>query len=244
MCLRAEPLPCVCCSTPVYMSPEQLQDGDANGQGYLGTAVDVWAAGVLLIVMLLGEFVCCFAEYGGTRGWVSLRRVLAHESITGKAFRPDWAQLYRGLKNADMKRVVSRPRRHLPLRPHGEPGPQLQGGAHGGVGAADQGLLVRGAPHQEGRHQGSRAPADGLSQFPPPPILRSFLAERPQQRLLVRGAPHHGGRHQRCGALSEQRMCVLYFLVFAIFLGSACPRCPTSRWSSPRCSSGSSFASF
>jgi serine/threonine protein kinase len=43
-----------CCRTPVYMSPEQLQDGDANGQGYLGTAVDVWAAGVLLIVMLLG----------------------------------------------------------------------------------------------------------------------------------------------------------------------------------------------
>lgn len=42
--------------TPVYMSPEQLQDGDANGQGYLGTAVDVWAAGVLLIVMLLGTF--------------------------------------------------------------------------------------------------------------------------------------------------------------------------------------------
>ena len=36
------------------MSPEQLQDGDTNGQGYLGTAVDVWAAGVLLIVMLLG----------------------------------------------------------------------------------------------------------------------------------------------------------------------------------------------
>jgi serine/threonine-protein kinase SRK2 len=42
--------------TPVYMSPEQLQDGDTNGQGYLGTAVDVWAAGVLLIVMLLGTF--------------------------------------------------------------------------------------------------------------------------------------------------------------------------------------------
>ena len=37
----------------MYMSPEQL-DGDSNGQGYLGTAVDVWAAGVLLIVMLLG----------------------------------------------------------------------------------------------------------------------------------------------------------------------------------------------
>ena len=35
------------------MSPEQL-DGEAIGQGYLGTAVDVWAAGVLLIVMLLG----------------------------------------------------------------------------------------------------------------------------------------------------------------------------------------------
>mmetsp|Transcript_11499 Transcript_11499/g.34542 ORF Transcript_11499/g.34542 Transcript_11499/m.34542 type:complete len:421 (+) Transcript_11499:87-1349(+) len=41
--------------TPVYMSPEQLDKG-AAGQGYLGTAVDVWAAGVLLIVMLLGQF--------------------------------------------------------------------------------------------------------------------------------------------------------------------------------------------
>lgn len=37
----------------MYMSPEQLDKG-AAGQGYLGTAVDVWAAGVLLIVMLLG----------------------------------------------------------------------------------------------------------------------------------------------------------------------------------------------
>ena len=37
----------------MYMSPEQL-DGQA-GQGYLGTAVDVWAGGVLLIVMLLGS---------------------------------------------------------------------------------------------------------------------------------------------------------------------------------------------
>lgn len=42
--------------TPVYMSPEQLNGGDESGQGYLGTAVDVWAAGVLLIVMLLGTF--------------------------------------------------------------------------------------------------------------------------------------------------------------------------------------------
>lgn len=41
--------------TPVYMSPEQL-DKQAAGQGYLGTAVDVWAAGVLLVVMLLGTF--------------------------------------------------------------------------------------------------------------------------------------------------------------------------------------------
>mmetsp|Transcript_11498 Transcript_11498/g.34535 ORF Transcript_11498/g.34535 Transcript_11498/m.34535 type:complete len:420 (+) Transcript_11498:87-1346(+) len=40
--------------TPVYMPPNML-DGQA-GQGYLGTAVDVWAAGVLLIVMLLGKF--------------------------------------------------------------------------------------------------------------------------------------------------------------------------------------------
>lgn len=41
--------------TPVYMSPEQL-DQQSSGQGYLGTAVDVWAAGVLLVVMLLGTF--------------------------------------------------------------------------------------------------------------------------------------------------------------------------------------------
>mmetsp|Transcript_12691 Transcript_12691/g.38257 ORF Transcript_12691/g.38257 Transcript_12691/m.38257 type:complete len:418 (+) Transcript_12691:2731-3984(+) len=40
--------------TPVYMSPEQL--GGQQEQGYLGTAVDVWAAGVLLVVMLLGAF--------------------------------------------------------------------------------------------------------------------------------------------------------------------------------------------
>lgn len=38
----------------MYMSPEQL-DGGSAGQGYLGTAVDVWAAGVLLVVMLLGQ---------------------------------------------------------------------------------------------------------------------------------------------------------------------------------------------
>ena len=47
----------------MYMSPEQL-DGQSNGQGYLGTAVDVWAAGVLLIVMLLGEpfHPCCLCS--------------------------------------------------------------------------------------------------------------------------------------------------------------------------------------
>lgn len=48
----------------MYMSPEQLQDGDANGQGYLGTAVDVWAAGVLLIVMLLGGLHICSCAGG------------------------------------------------------------------------------------------------------------------------------------------------------------------------------------
>ena len=35
------------------MAPE-LRNGEGAGQGYLGTAVDVWAAGVLLVVMLLG----------------------------------------------------------------------------------------------------------------------------------------------------------------------------------------------
>lgn len=35
------------------MSPAQLHRHPAK-EGYLGTAVDVWAAGVLLSVMLLG----------------------------------------------------------------------------------------------------------------------------------------------------------------------------------------------
>ena len=53
----------------MYMSPEQLQDGDANGQGYLGTAVDVWAAGVLLIVMLLGGSLAAGFGRGAVIHW-------------------------------------------------------------------------------------------------------------------------------------------------------------------------------
>jgi serine/threonine protein kinase len=41
------------CRTPVYMSPELIT---ANGKGYDGRSVDIWASGVLLIVMLLGQF--------------------------------------------------------------------------------------------------------------------------------------------------------------------------------------------
>jgi serine/threonine protein kinase len=40
--------------TPTYMSPAQLHRHPAK-EGYVGTAVDVWAAGVLLSVMLLGK---------------------------------------------------------------------------------------------------------------------------------------------------------------------------------------------
>lgn len=36
----------------MYMSPEQLNQSGGD-QGYSGTAVDVWASGVLLIVMLV-----------------------------------------------------------------------------------------------------------------------------------------------------------------------------------------------
>eukprot|EP00884_Botryococcus_braunii_P018776 jgi/Botrbrau1/5582/Bobra.97_2s0013.1 len=39
--------------TPVYMSPELIT---SNGKSYDGRGVDVWASGVLLIVMLLGQF--------------------------------------------------------------------------------------------------------------------------------------------------------------------------------------------
>lgn len=52
-----KPLSFICsfalCRTPTYMSPAQLHRRP-NKEGYSGTAVDVWAAGVLLTVMLLG----------------------------------------------------------------------------------------------------------------------------------------------------------------------------------------------
>ena len=41
--------------TPVYMSPEVINN--KNGQkGYDGRSVDIWASGILLLVMLLGSF--------------------------------------------------------------------------------------------------------------------------------------------------------------------------------------------
>ena len=39
--------------TPTYMSPEQLNSRSGREKGYLGTAVDVWASGVWLTVMLV-----------------------------------------------------------------------------------------------------------------------------------------------------------------------------------------------
>lgn len=41
--------------TPVYMSPE-LMNQATKEKGYDGRSVDVWAAGILLLVMLLGSF--------------------------------------------------------------------------------------------------------------------------------------------------------------------------------------------
>ena len=46
---------CSACSTPVYMSPELIHSRD-GGHGYDGKQVDVWASGILLLVMLLGTF--------------------------------------------------------------------------------------------------------------------------------------------------------------------------------------------
>ena len=44
-----------CGRTPVYMSPELINS--KNGKiGYDGRSVDVWASGILLLVMLLGSF--------------------------------------------------------------------------------------------------------------------------------------------------------------------------------------------
>lgn len=40
--------------TPVYMSPELING--KNEKGYDGRSVDVWASGILLLVMLLGSF--------------------------------------------------------------------------------------------------------------------------------------------------------------------------------------------
>jgi hypothetical protein len=43
------------CRTPVYMAPELIHSRDGS-HGYDGKQVDVWASGILLIVMLLGTF--------------------------------------------------------------------------------------------------------------------------------------------------------------------------------------------
>ena len=48
-------LPSLACRTPVYMSPELINSRN-GAKGYDGKSVDVWASGVLLIVMLLGTF--------------------------------------------------------------------------------------------------------------------------------------------------------------------------------------------
>lgn len=45
--------------TPVYMSPELIKVNNKPGEekkGYSGASVDVWASGILLLVMLLGSF--------------------------------------------------------------------------------------------------------------------------------------------------------------------------------------------
>lgn len=44
------------CRTPAYMSPELISNNRNGWQAYDGRSVDVWAGGVLLIVMLLGTF--------------------------------------------------------------------------------------------------------------------------------------------------------------------------------------------
>ena len=55
MCTLGPPLVGHPCSTPVYMSPELINS--KNGKlGYDGRSVDVWASGILLLVMLLGSF--------------------------------------------------------------------------------------------------------------------------------------------------------------------------------------------
>ena len=45
-----------CDRTPAYMAPEQLHAN--GGSGYLGTAVDVWASGIMLLVMLVRGCSC------------------------------------------------------------------------------------------------------------------------------------------------------------------------------------------
>lgn len=62
-CSAGYPNDATCCadprsvwrSTPVYMSPELINSRN-GAKGYDGKSVDVWASGVLLIVMMLGTF--------------------------------------------------------------------------------------------------------------------------------------------------------------------------------------------
>ena len=43
------------CGTPMYMAPEILLSNKANGIGYMGPPVDIWAAGISLYILLSGN---------------------------------------------------------------------------------------------------------------------------------------------------------------------------------------------
>lgn len=173
------------------------------------------------------------------------RRVLALESIHGKAFRPDWAQFYRGLNNTDMKTTILRPAGTFPFDHTENPDPNCKE-AHTEVWAQQTKGSWSEVPHIKKAVTKVRAaqPLARHSSLLHPfcaPTPKEATARAPGQRCSASRRPSP----PRCGALSwTTHVCVLFFLLFAFLLGSACPRRPTSRRSSPRCSSRSSFAAF
>ncbi len=69
----------VTAGTPHYMSPEQLNAGDAQTP-----AVDVWAAGVILYEMLTGT-----VPFPGRDTQHILTNILCHEAVPPRAWQPD-----------------------------------------------------------------------------------------------------------------------------------------------------------
>lgn len=105
--------------TPAYMSPSQLHLR-SGGDGYLGTAGDVWASGMLLVVLLLGEFPFDVKGHPNPEGpaakkelWARQHASAWHHSVTGRQplakLSPQCRDLIDQMLNVDESQRISLP---------------------------------------------------------------------------------------------------------------------------------------